>query len=158
MPIRTKPFDAAVHLTDTQSQAELLEDAFQSGDAGYIAHALGIVARARGMTQVARDAGVTREALYKALSDEGDPRLSTLMGVTRALGIQLTVTRSTPVTRGKRTRSRSRGGSPAQNPDPSSASIASATKAEATRNLLQFPAPRSSVTKCTTAEPPSPEK
>lgn len=97
MPIRTKPFDAAVHLTDSQAQAELLEDAFQSGETGYIAHALGVVARARGMTQVARDAGVTREALYKALSDEGDPRLSTLMGVTRALGIQLTVARSTSV-------------------------------------------------------------
>jgi len=91
MPIRTKPFVAAVHLTDAGAQAELLDDAFASGETGYIAHALGVVARARGMSQVARDAGVTREALYKALSDEGDPRLSTLMGVTRALGIRLTV-------------------------------------------------------------------
>ena len=52
--------------------------------------ALGIVARARGMTSIARDAGVTREALYKALSENGDPKLSTLMGVVRALGVTLT--------------------------------------------------------------------
>jgi probable addiction module antidote protein len=50
---------------------------------------LNIVARARGMSAVAKEAGVTREALYKALGENGDPRLSTLLGVTRALGIQL---------------------------------------------------------------------
>lgn len=90
MPLKTTPFDAAEYLDDTESQAELLNDAFASGDAGYIAHALGIVARARGMTQVAREAGVTREALYKALSNDGDPKLSTLLGVTKALGVRLT--------------------------------------------------------------------
>ena len=71
-------------------QADLLADAFDSGDATYIAHALGVIARARGMTTVARDAGVTREALYKALSEKGDPKLSTLLGVMKALGVQLT--------------------------------------------------------------------
>lgn len=89
MPIETTPFDAAEYLDDAESQAELLSDAFESGDAGYIAHALGIIARARGMTHVAKDAGVTREGLYKALSEQGDPRLSTLLGVLRALGIRL---------------------------------------------------------------------
>jgi|SRR5690606_31534418 len=89
MVIETIPFDAAEFLDDEASQAELVADAFESGDAGYIAHALGIVARARGMTQVARDAGVTREALYRALSQDGDPKLSTLLGVLKALGISL---------------------------------------------------------------------
>ena len=92
MPLKTKPFDAARYLNDSESQAELLADAFESGDAGYIAQALGVVARARGMTQVARKAGVTREALYKALANEGDPKLSTLLGVTKALGVRLTAT------------------------------------------------------------------
>jgi probable addiction module antidote protein len=90
MAIKTKPFDAAEYLDDAESQAELLSDAFDNGDAGYIRHALGVVARARGMTTVAREAGVTREALYKALSEDGDPKLSTLLGVTRALGVKLT--------------------------------------------------------------------
>jgi probable addiction module antidote protein len=89
MTIETLPFDAAEFLDDAESQAELIADAFDSGDASYIAHALGVVARARGMTQVAKDAGVTREALYRALSQEGDPKLSTLLGVLKALGIAL---------------------------------------------------------------------
>ena len=54
--------------------------------------ALGVVAKARGMSQVARDAGVTREALYKSLSEKGDPKLSTLIGVAAALGYKLTAT------------------------------------------------------------------
>ncbi len=89
MPIETTPFDASKYLDDPESQAELLADAFESGSAEYIAHALGVVARARGMTQIAKDAGVTREALYRALSDKGDPRLSTLLGVAKALGVKL---------------------------------------------------------------------
>lgn len=89
MAIETIPFDAAEFLDDAESQAELVADAFNSGDAHYIAHALGVVARARGMTQVAKDAGVTREALYRALSQEGDPKLSTLLGVLKALGMSL---------------------------------------------------------------------
>ena len=60
------------------------------GGPAYIANAVGVVARARGMSAVAREAGVTREALYRALSVEGDPRLSTLIGVLSALGIKLT--------------------------------------------------------------------
>jgi probable addiction module antidote protein len=91
MTLRTVPFDAADYLDDTESQTELLTDAFESGDASYIANALGIVARARGMTSVAKDAGVTREALYRSLSKDGDPRLTTLLGAIKALGLQLSV-------------------------------------------------------------------
>lgn len=90
MALTTKPFDEAKYLTSPEAQAELLADAFETGDAAYIANALGIVARARGMSQIAREAGVTREALYKALSPDGDPKLSTLLGVVRALGVHLT--------------------------------------------------------------------
>lgn len=90
MALETFPFDAAEFLGSAGSQAELLTDAFESGHAGYIANALGVVARARGMTKVAQEAGVTREALYKALSPHGDPRLTTLLGVMKALGIRLT--------------------------------------------------------------------
>ena len=89
MPIDTIPFDAADYLGDPAAQVTLLQDAFQSGEAAYIAAALGVIARARGMTQVAREAGITREALYKTLSAEGDPKLSTLLGVVRSLGLQL---------------------------------------------------------------------
>jgi len=89
--IGTKPFDAAKYLKSEESQADLLNDALSTGDAGYIARALGVIARARGMAEVAREAGVTREALYKSLSEAGDPKLSTLLGVTRALGMTLSV-------------------------------------------------------------------
>lgn len=88
--VKTIPFDAARYMTSPESQQSLLDDAFASGSASYIANALGVIARARGMTEVAREAGVTREALYKSLSAEGDPRLTTLLGVARALGVTLT--------------------------------------------------------------------
>jgi probable addiction module antidote protein len=88
---KTLPFDAARYLTSPEAQAELLSDAMETGDAGYIANSLGVIARARGMTEVARDAGITREALYRALSEDGDPRLTTLLGVIRALGFKFTV-------------------------------------------------------------------
>ena len=91
MALETFSFDPAEFLTDVDSQVELVQDALESGDVGYIAHALGVVARARGMTQVAKDAGVTREALYRTLSQEGDPKLSTLLGVLKALDITLHV-------------------------------------------------------------------
>ena len=96
MTLVTTPFDPATHLTDEESQAEFLADAFASGEAAYIANALGIVARAQGLAATARTAGVTREALHKALSLQGNPRLSTLIGVTRALGYRLSVVDDRP--------------------------------------------------------------
>lgn len=92
MATETIPFDASEFFADAEAQAALLTDAFESGDAAYIANALGIIAKAKGMTRVAREAGVTREALYKALSERGDPKFSTILGVARALGLKLTVT------------------------------------------------------------------
>ncbi len=89
IPMRTAPWDPAEYLTTPGRIAAYLEAAFDDGDPSLIATAIGDIARARGMTQLAAKAGVTREALYKALSPSGDPRLSTLLGVMKALGIKL---------------------------------------------------------------------
>lgn len=91
MATKTVPFDAADILDDAESQADLLADAFESGDASYIANALGVVARARGMAGVAKESGLSREALYRSLSKDGDPRLTTLLSAMRAMGLQLSV-------------------------------------------------------------------
>ncbi|MGD0293146.1 MAG: addiction module antidote protein [Terracidiphilus sp.] len=90
MALKTTLWDAAEYLDNPKAIAEYLEAAFEDGDPALIAAALGDVARAMGMTQLAGKAGVTREALYKALSPTGDPRLSTFLGVMKALGIKLT--------------------------------------------------------------------
>jgi probable addiction module antidote protein len=91
MTIETRRFDAARYLKDDPvGQAELIADALSTGDAGYVAHALGVVARARGMTQVARASGMSRESLYKALSADGNPELATILRVANALGVRLT--------------------------------------------------------------------
>ncbi|MGV8841429.1 MAG: addiction module antidote protein [Bauldia sp.] len=92
MPLKTRPWDPAEHLDSPEAIAAYIAAAMEEGDLALIAAALGDVARAKGMTQIAREAGVTREALYKALSEDGDPRLSTLLGVAKALGLRLTAT------------------------------------------------------------------
>jgi probable addiction module antidote protein len=89
--VKTVPFDPAEHLTSARAQRELIVDALETGDAGYVAAALGTVARARGMSKIAEEAGVTRASLYKALSPSGDPQLTTLLGVLKAMGLSLTV-------------------------------------------------------------------
>lgn len=89
MALKTRVWDAAEYLNSPKAIASYLEAAFEDGDPAVIAAALGDVARAQGMSELARKAGVTREALYKALSPSGDPRLSTLLGVMKALGIKL---------------------------------------------------------------------
>jgi probable addiction module antidote protein len=90
--IETSPWDAAEQLDTPEEIAANLEAAFEEGDPAFFTHALGIVARAKGMSKIAEEAGVTREALYKALSSTGDPRLSTLLGVVKALGLRLAIT------------------------------------------------------------------
>ena len=91
MARETLPFDAAEFLTDAKSQTELLADAFASGEPAYITNALRTVARARGMTTIARDTEVSRVGLYKALGEDGNPQLTTLLAVVKALGFQLSV-------------------------------------------------------------------
>lgn len=89
MPVKTTKWDPAEYLDSPKAIVAYLEAAFEDGDPALIAAALGDIARAKGMTQLAAEAGVTREALYKALSPNGDPRLSTFLGVMKALGIKL---------------------------------------------------------------------
>jgi probable addiction module antidote protein len=91
MTVETFPLDLAEYADTPESQAFLLSDAVATGDPAYITHALGIIARARGMSDTAEKAGVKRETLYKALSMKGDPKLSTLLGVFKALGLKLTL-------------------------------------------------------------------
>ena len=90
----TSKWDPAEVLTSDEAIAAYLEAAFEDGDPKMIAVALGDVAKAKGMSAIAREAGVTREALYKSLSDRGDPKLSTLIGVMKALGLRFTVTKA----------------------------------------------------------------
>ena len=92
MTVRTRAYDVADYLTDPARVVAYLDEAFETGDADTIAEALGDVARAKGMTDLARDAGLTRAALYQSLSANGNPRLSTLLGVIRAMGVRLAVT------------------------------------------------------------------
>lgn len=87
--MKTERFDIAELLDDELSQAEVISEALQSGDASLIAATVGAVARARGMASVAEEAGVNRESLYRALGKNGNPRLSTLVSVLNALGMRL---------------------------------------------------------------------
>ncbi len=86
---QTKSFDPAEYLDDSASIAAYLTDALESDDPAFIADALGVVARARGMSEVAREAGMSRESLYRALSADGNPEFATVLKVMRALGLQL---------------------------------------------------------------------
>jgi len=82
-------WDPAEHLITEEDMAAYLEAALQEGDAALIAAALGDIARAKGMSQIARDAGLGRESLYKALSADGNPEFATIMKVVAALGLRL---------------------------------------------------------------------
>jgi probable addiction module antidote protein len=88
---KAKPFDPAEYLDDKESIAAYMTEALESGDPAFVADALGVVARARGMSDVARDAGVSRESLYRALSADGNPEFATVLRVVHALGLRLCV-------------------------------------------------------------------
>lgn len=88
----TTPWDPADHLQTDEDMAAYLESALEEGDPALVAAALGDIARAKGMAQVARDAGLGRESLYKALSPAGNPEFATILKVVAALGLQLHAT------------------------------------------------------------------
>jgi probable addiction module antidote protein len=88
----TTQWDPADHLKTEEDMAAYLEAALEEGDPGLITAALGDIARAKGMTQIARDAGLGRESLYKALSPVGNPEFATILKVVAALGLQLHAT------------------------------------------------------------------
>jgi probable addiction module antidote protein len=91
MRTKTEPFDAAQYLDNDAVIAAYLDEALATGDAGVVAKCLGDVARARGMTEIAAEAGLTRASLYKALSSEGNPELATVLRVIQALKLRLSV-------------------------------------------------------------------
>jgi probable addiction module antidote protein len=86
---KTRPWDVTDHLETSEDMAAYLEAALEDGDPALIAAALGDIARAKGMAQIAREAGLGRESLYKALSPEGNPEFATVLKVVRALGLRL---------------------------------------------------------------------
>ncbi|HEX3439370.1 MAG TPA: addiction module antidote protein [Pseudolabrys sp.] len=89
--IETVPWDVVDQLKSDEDIAHYLEAVFDDGDPALITAALGDIARAKGMSQVAREAGLGRESLYKALSSEGNPEFATVLKVIRALGLKLKV-------------------------------------------------------------------
>jgi probable addiction module antidote protein len=89
--IETRPWDAAEHLTTTEEMTAYLDAALEDGDPALVVAALGDIARAKGIAQIAREAGLGRESLYKALSTSGNPEFATILRVVRALGLQFHV-------------------------------------------------------------------
>ncbi len=87
-------FDPAEHLNSDQAIADFMAGAFETNDPGFIAHALGVVARAKGMTQIANQTGLSREQLYRSFSAEGNPTLRTTLTVMKALGIEISARRA----------------------------------------------------------------
>jgi probable addiction module antidote protein len=87
--IETSRFDAADYLETAEDVSAFLEDAFASGEPDEILHALGAIARSKGMTEIARRTGLSRESLYKALREGGHPEFETVLRVLRALGLKL---------------------------------------------------------------------
>lgn len=87
--VKTRTWDPAEHLETGEDMAAYLEAALEEGDPSLVAAALGDIARAKGMAQIARETGLGRESLYKALSLEGNPEFATVMKVISALGLKL---------------------------------------------------------------------
>jgi probable addiction module antidote protein len=90
MAVKTKRWDPTEHLDSEEAIVAYVDAALEDGDPALIAAALGDVARARGMSQISRETGLSRESLYKALSADGNPELSTVVRVMKALGLRLT--------------------------------------------------------------------
>ena len=93
---KTRPWDVAEHLETEEDMAVYLEAVLEDGDPRLVAAALGDIARAKGMAQIARETGLGRESLYKALSPDGNPELATVVKVVRALGLRLRATTAQP--------------------------------------------------------------
>ena len=87
---RLTNYDPAEDLGSDEAIAIFMAEAFRTNDAGYIAYALGVVARAKGMAQIASQTGLSREQLYRSFSEKGNPTLKTTLAVMKALGIELT--------------------------------------------------------------------
>ena len=87
-----RKFDAAATLRDSEAIAEYMAAALETQDPSYVSHALGVVARAKGMSEIARASGLSREHLYRSFSEDGNPTLKSMLAVMDALGVRLTAT------------------------------------------------------------------
>lgn len=90
--IKTSPYDSAEYLSSREAINAYMEEALETHDPAFIAKALGTIARARGMSRIAKKAGLSRESLYKALSTEGNPEFGTIIRVMQALGLKFSIT------------------------------------------------------------------
>lgn len=90
MTEKLSKYDPAEDLETDEAIAVFMAEAFKTNDVAYISHALGVVARAKGMAQIARQTGLSREQLYRSFSEKGNPTLKTTLAVMKALGVQLT--------------------------------------------------------------------
>jgi probable addiction module antidote protein len=104
MALKTTRWDASEFLDSDEAIAAYLNAAFEDGDPGFIAASIGHVAKAKGMSQIARETGLSRENLYRALGDSGNPELSTMTKVMRALGMRIQIAPATPSRPAKRKR------------------------------------------------------
>src|SRR5258708_39590401 len=89
---KTSPYDSAEYLDSNEAINAYMEEALETDDPAFIAKALGTIARARGMSRIAKKAGLSRESLYKALSTEGNPEFGTIIRVMQALGLKFSIT------------------------------------------------------------------
>jgi len=92
MPESLNTFDAAATLRDSEAIAEYMAAAFETQAPSYVSHALGVVARAKGMSEIARASGLSREHLYRSFSENGNPTLQSVLAVMDALGVRLSAT------------------------------------------------------------------
>lgn len=90
--VNFEEFDISEYLDNPETISFFLADAFSTNDASYISKCLGDVARAKGMAQISNESGLSRENLYKAFSENGNPTLKTLLAVTKSLGFNLSIT------------------------------------------------------------------
>ena len=96
MTLKTTPFDPAEYLDDDEAVAAYIEEALATNDVGFITKAIGDVARARGMAQIAKDSDLSRESLYRALGVDGNPEFATVLKVLKALRLKLVVAPAEP--------------------------------------------------------------
>jgi probable addiction module antidote protein len=96
MALKTTRFDSVDYLDSDEAISAYVEGALETGDPAFITQALGTVARVRGMSQIAKQTGLSRESLHKALSAEGHPEFSTVLRVMQALGLRISVAATDP--------------------------------------------------------------
>jgi probable addiction module antidote protein len=104
MPLKTMRWDASEFLDSDEAIAAYLNAAFEDGDPAFIAASIGHVAKAKGMSQIARETGLSRENLYRTLSGDGNPELSTMTKVMQALGMRIQIAPAAPARPSKRKR------------------------------------------------------